>query len=88
MFINQAVKYETGKIKFKSFSKQIPIPFKIYADSKCLLKRININKGVYTKLYQEHISDSIGAKLVCIDNKFTLPTKIFTGSNSIKEFIE
>ena len=42
----------------------------------------------YTKLYQEHISDSIGAKLVCIDNKFTLPTKIFTGSNSIKEFIE
>ena len=44
--------------------------------------------GGYTKLYQEDISDSIGAKLVCIDNKFTLPTKIFTGSNSIKEFIE
>ena len=40
------------------------------------------------KLYQKHIPNSIGAKLVCIDNKFTLPTKIFTGSNSIKEFIE
>ena len=40
------------------------------------------------KLYQKHILNSIGAKLVCIDNKFTLPTKIFTGSNSIKEFIE
>ena len=84
----QAVKYETGIIKFKNFNKQIPIPFKIYADSECLLKRININKGGYTKLYQKHIPNSIGPKLVCIDNKFTLPTKIFTGSNSIKEFIK
>ena len=84
----QAVKYETGTIKFKNFNKEIPIPFKIYADSECFLKRINIRKGGYTKLYQKHIPNSIGAKLVCIDNKFTLPTKIFTGSNSIKEFIE
>ena len=84
----QAVKYETGTIKFKNFNKQIPIPFKSYADSECSLKRVNINKGGYTKLYQKHIPNSIGAKLVCIDNEFTLPTKIFTGSNSIKEFIE
>ena len=49
---------------------------------------MNINKGGYTKLYQKHILNSIGAKLVCIDNRFTLPTKIFTGSNCIKEFIE
>ena len=41
----QAVKYEAGTIKFKNFSKQIPIPFKIYADSEFLLKRININKA-------------------------------------------
>ena len=84
----QAVKYETGTIKFRNFNKEIPIPFKIYADSECFLKRINIRKGGYTKLYQKHIPISIGAKLVCIDNKFTLPTKTFTGSNSIKEFIE
>ena len=63
------------------------MPFKIYTDSECLLKRVNITKGEYTKLYQTHIPNSIGAKLVCIDNKFTLPTKSFTGSNSIKEFI-
>ena len=46
------------------------------------------NKGGYTKLYQKHIPNSIAAKLVCVDNRFTLPTKIFTGSNCIKEFIE
>ena len=84
----QSVKYETGTIKFKNFDKQILITIKIYADSECLLKRININKGGYTKLYQKHIPNSIGAKLVCIDNDFTLPTKIFIFSNSIKEFIE
>ena len=46
------------------------------------------NKGGYTKLYQKHIPNSIAAKLVCVDDRFTLPTKIFTGSNCIKEFIE
>ena len=60
----------------------------MYADSQRLLKRVNVNKGGYTKLYQKHIPNSIGGKLVCIDNKFTLPTKIFTGSNSIKELVE
>ena len=84
----QAVKYETGTIKFKNFDKQIPIPFKIYADSECLLKRINVNKSGYTKLYQKHIPNSMAAKLVCVDNRFTLSTKIFTGSNCIKEFID
>ena len=29
----QAVKYETGTTKFKNFNKQIPIPFKIHADT-------------------------------------------------------
>ena len=80
----QAVKYETGTIKFKNFNKQIPIPFKIYADSECLFKRIKVNKGGYTKLYQKHIPNSIAAKLVCVDNRFILPFKIFTGSNCIK----
>ena len=84
----QAVKYETGTIKLKNFDKQIIITIKIYADSECLLKRINIYKGGYTKLYQKHIPNSVDAKLVCINNNFTLPTKIFIASNSIKEFIE
>ena len=84
MLINetQAVKYETRTTKFKNFDKQKPMPLKIYVDSECLLKRVNINKRGYAKLCQKHIPNSIGAKLVCIDNRFTLPTKIFTGSNS------
>ena len=66
----QAVKYESETIKFKNFDKLIPISFKIYADSECFNKRVNFKKGDHTKLYQKHIPNSIGAKLVCIDNKF------------------
>ena len=84
----QAVKYETGIIKFKNYEKQIPIPFKIYADTECLLKRINIDEGKYTKSYQKHIPNSIGAKSVCIDNRFTLPAIIFEGKNCINKFIK
>ena len=57
------------KQEIKNYEKQIPISFKIYADTECLLKRINIDEGKYTKLYQKHIPNSIGTKLVCIDNK-------------------
>ena len=90
LFINetQAVQYETGIIKFKNYDKQIPIPFKIYADSECLLKKVSIPLGKHTNLYQKHTPNSIGCKLVCIDNRYTLPTKIFTGSNCIHEFIK
>ena len=80
----QALKYETGVIKFKNYEKQIPIPFKIYADTECLGK----DKCKYTKLYQKHIPNSIGAKLVCIDNRFILPTKIFTGKYCVSNFIK
>ena len=67
----QAVKCETGPIKFKNYEKQIPVAFKIYADTECFLKIINIDEGKYTKLYQKHIPNSMGAKLICIDNRFT-----------------
>ena len=49
----QAVKYEIGVIKFRNYQKQMPIPFKIYADTKCILKRINIDEGKYTRLYKK-----------------------------------
>ena len=87
IFGAQVVKYETGVIKFKNYEKQIPIPFKIYADTECLLKRINI-VGKYTKLYQKHIPNFIGAKLLRTDNRFTLPIKIFTGNNCVNSFIK
>ena len=35
----QNVKLEKGFISFKIYFKQIPVPFKIYADFECILKK-------------------------------------------------
>ena len=35
----QAVNYKSGIIKFTNYDKQIPILFKIYANTECLLKK-------------------------------------------------
>ena len=67
---------------------RLPILFNIYADIECLLKRTNTELSKYTKLYQKQIPNFVGAKLVCIDDRFTLPTKIFTGNNCVNDFIK
>ena len=38
----QNVKLEKGFITFKNFNRQIPVPFKIYADFECLLKGCDV----------------------------------------------
>ena len=72
----QAVNYESG-IKFTNDNKQICIIFKIYADTECFFKRPKIKEGERTIKYQEHRPNSIGAKLVCFDDRFTLPFYYF-----------
>ena len=88
--INGAKKpiYQTGTIKFKNFDKQIPIQFKVYADTECFDKKVNIRKGESTSLYSKHIPYSIAAKLVCIDDTYTQPTKLFLRRNCINEFLQ
>ena len=60
----QAVNDESGIIKFTNYNKQIPILFKIYADTECFLKITKVEQGEHTIKYQEHQPNSIGAKLV------------------------
>ena len=62
--------------------------FKIYTDRECFLKRANIDGGKYTKLYQKDTPNSLGAKLVCIDARFTLDNITFEGKGCINKFIK
>ena len=41
----QSVKLEKGIIEFKNYFKQIPVPFKIYADFECNLRDVESNEG-------------------------------------------
>ena len=36
----QSVRFKKGTIEFKNYFKQIPVPFKIYADFECNLKSV------------------------------------------------
>ena len=45
----QSVKLEKGTIKFENYFKQIPVPFKIYADFECNLRGVECYEGSYTK---------------------------------------
>ena len=41
----QSVKLEKRIIKFENYFKQIPVPFKIYADFECNLKSVKYKEG-------------------------------------------
>ena len=45
----QSVKLEKGTIGFENYFKQIPVPFRIYADFECNLMSVESYGGSYTK---------------------------------------
>ena len=84
----QSVNLEKGIIEFENYFKQLPVPFKIYADFECNLKDIEIYDGSYTKKYHDHIPCSYAYKVVCIDNKFSKSIVVFREKNAAYEFIK
>ena len=75
----QLVKLEEGTIEFENYSKQIPVPFKIYADFKCNLRGVESYEDSYTKEYRDHVSCNFAYKVVCIDDRFTKPIVVYRG---------
>ena len=84
----QLVRLKKGIIKFKNYFKQLPVPFKIYADFECNLKNVECYEGTYTKKYHEHVPCSYAYKVVCIDDRFSKPIVVYRGENAAYEFIK
>ena len=89
----QNVKLESGFISFKNYSKQISVPFKIYADSECILKIVDSDvecssNSSYTRKYQNHVPCSFAYKVVCVDNKFSKKIVLYRGKDAVYEFIK
>ena len=90
----QNVTLKSGTISFKIYFKQMPVPFKIYADFECILKQVesksseyNFNSS-YKKKNQDHIPYSFTYKIVCIDNKFSKKVVLYRGKNFVYKFIK
>ena len=47
----QSVKLEKETIEFENYFKQIPVPFKFYANFECNLEGLESYEGSYTKKY-------------------------------------
>ena len=45
----QSVRLEKGTVEFNKCFKQMPVPFKIYADFECNLKSVESYEGSYSK---------------------------------------
>ena len=84
----QSVRLEKGKIEFKNYFKQVPVPFKIYVDFECNLNSVESYESSYSKKYQDHITCSFACKLVCVDDKFSKPIVVFRGENAAFKFFE
>ena len=84
----QSVRLEKGAIEIKSYFKQIPLPFKIYADFECNLKDVESYERFYSIKYQYHVPCSFAYKLFCVGCKFTKPIVVFRGENAAYELIE
>ena len=84
----QSVKLEKRIIKFKSYCRQIPVPFRIYADFECDLEEVAIYESSYSKKYDNHISCSFAYKIVCIDDRFSKPIVVFRSENATYEYIK
>ena len=84
----QSVKLEKGIIEFENYFKQIPVPFKIYADFECNLRGVESYEGSYTKKYQDHIPCSFTYKVVRVDDRFTKQIVVHIGKNATYEYIK
>ena len=63
----------------------------IYVDFKSILVpedsgKQNPNES-YTNKYPKHVAYSYGYKLVCVDDKFSKPFKLYLGENAVYNFI-
>ena len=68
--------------------KQIPVPFKIYADFECNLSGVVSYENSYIKKYQDHVPCSFAYKVVCIDDRFSESIVVYRGENAAYKFIK
>ena len=90
----EKAKLESGYISFINYFKQMPVPFKIYADFECILKKLmvtlNITTSSYTKkyIYKDHVRCSFAYNVVCVNNKYSKKINLYREKDAVDKFIK
>ena len=89
----QRVKLDSGYVEFKNYANKLRVPFKIYADFECILKKCNDVKGSCNSSWSvkesEHVPCGFGYKVVCVDDRFSKDVVVYranemSGANASK----
>ena len=90
----QRVKLNEGFISFKNYSRQMRVPFKMYADFECILKKNkkydengNSDSSWSVKM-QDHVPCGFRYKVVCVDDKFTKDIVTYRGKDCVDKFVD
>ena len=87
----QTVKLRSGSIKFKNCFKQLAVPFTIYADFECNVKKVRSSATGDNTLCPEKDQDricSFAYKILCVDDKFSKLVVLYRGKNALHRFLE
>ena len=77
-------------VRFKDYERKVKYPFIICAGFESILVPEDNGKQCpnvsYMNKYQQHIGCSCGYKLVCVNNKFSEPFKLYFGEDAVYNF--
>ena len=93
----QRVKLDGGYVEFKNYSNKMRVPFKIYADFECILKKCDNVVGSCDSSWSvkesEHIPYGFGYNVACVDDRFSKDVVVYranevnavNGANEVSE---
>ena len=86
----QRVKLDSGYVEFKNYANKMRVPFKIYADFECILKKCDGVKdscdSSWSVKESNHVPCGFGYKVVCVDDKFSKDVVVYRGVDCVSRF--
>ena len=87
----QKVKLDSGYVEFKNYANKLRVPFKIYADFECILKKCDNVVGSCDNSWSvkesEHVPCGFGYKVVCVDDRFSKDVVVYRGKDCVKKLL-
>ena len=87
----QRLKLDSGYVEFKNYANKLRVPFKIYADFECILKKCDNVASSCDSLWSvkesEHVPCGFDYKVVCVDDRFSKDFAVYRGKDCVSRFI-
>ena len=83
----QRVKLDGGYFEFKNYANKMRVPFKIYVDFECILKKCDGARGSCYSSWSvdesDHVPCGFGYKVVSVDDRFSKDVGVYRGVDCV-----